>query len=518
VAVTNAPAPAGQADLERLLDLKRTRLSVVTTREGTPSERWMHYLGFPAGIAAFLALYLMPTPVGLTMSAQAAMASFALALVWWVTEPFPTYVTSLALMTLLVFLNAWDSEHVLGVLGLDVIWLNVMAFVLSSILIKTNLAKRLALALIVKFGRNAWSMLLAFTLLQLALAPLIPATAARAVMTLPIMLVVAAIYGASAEKPSNFGRGLFLQNLFGIDVFSSGFMTGSTANLIAIAFISGMAGRKIYYTDWLLANLPVVMLAGVISWVIVPRILFPLKPGERRPQLSGGVEKLREELGRMGPMSREEKRGAAIFALVVALWITDRFHAAWFGFEISPVFAAMIGVIITFVPRIGILSWNEADIPWHLMLFSAGAYAGGLALDDTGAARWVIGNVFDWLNFSKDVSFWWVYAAVIAVNMFSHFFFTSKTVRTIIMIPFVIAIAQQLGYDPLWLALPAAFTLDWVIGLPISGKPNVILFSTGQYSVLDNLKYGLVMTAVGTLLLVLAGLTWFRVLGVTPRF
>jgi sodium-dependent dicarboxylate transporter 2/3/5 len=518
VASTTAPQPGAGADLDRLLDLSRTKLSVVTTRKGTKSERWMRYLGFPVGVAVFLALYLMPTPVGLTSSAQGAIASFALALIWWVTEPFPTYVTSLCLMALLVFLNAWDSEHVLGVLGLDVIWLNVMAFVLSSILIKTNLAKRLALALIVRFGHSAWSMLLAFTLLQLALAPLIPATAARAVMTLPIMLVVAAIYGASAESPSNFGRSLFLQNMFGINVFSSGFMTGSTANLIAIAFISGMAGRKIYYTDWLVANLPVVVIAGFFSWVIVPRLLFPLAAEERAPRLAGGVEKLRQELARMGPLSREEKRGAAIFALVVALWVTDRFHAGWFGFEISPVFAAMIGVIITFVPRIGILTWNEADIPWHLMLFSAGAYAGGLALDDTGAARWVIANIFESLHFSKDVSFWWVYGVVIAVNMFSHFFFTSKTVRTIIMIPFVIAIAQQLGYDPVWLALPAAFTLDWVIGLPISGKPNVILFSTGQYSVLDNLKYGLVMTAVGTLLLVLAGMTWFRVLGVTPRF
>jgi di/tricarboxylate transporter len=100
--------------------------------------------------------------------------------------------------------------------------------------------------------------------------------------------------------------------------------------------------------------------------------------------------------------------------------------------------------------------------------------------------------------------------------MFSHIFFTSKTMRTLIFIPFVIAIAQTLGFHPLALALPAAFTIDWVITLPINAKPNVIQFSTGQYSVLDSLKYGLVMTAVGTLLLIVAGFTWFRLLGITP--
>ena len=102
--------------------------------------------------------------------------------------------------------------------------------------------------------------------------------------------------------------------------------------------------------------------------------------------------------------------------------------------------------------------------------------------------------------------------------MYSHFFFTAKTMRTIIMIPFVIGIAKYLGFPPISLALPAAFTIDWVIGLPISAKPNLILFTTGQYSVLDNLKYGFVMTTVGVVLLTIAGLTWFRLLGITPGF
>jgi len=150
------------------------------------------------------------------------------------------------------------------------------------------------------------------------------------------------------------------------------------------------------------------------------------------------------------------------------------------------------------------------------MLFSCGAYAGGLALNDTGAARWLVGSLFEQMNIGPGVNFWLVYCIVIAVNMFSHLVFTSKTMRTLIFIPFVIAIAQTLGYDPLWLALPAAFTIDWVIGLPINAKPNVILFATGQYSVLDNLKYGLIMTTIGTILLIIAGLTWFRVLGITP--
>jgi anion transporter len=351
---------------------------------------------------------------------------------------------------------------------------------------------------------------------QLALAPLIPATAARAVMTLPLMLVVAAIYQSTSQSPTNFGRNLFLQNLMGINIFSSGFMTGSTANLMAVGFILTIGGTRVYYTDWMFANLPVALAAMAIAWWIGPHLLMPIPAAQSTPRLAGGIDSLRRQLQQMGALSFDEKKGLAIFGFVVFLWVTDRFHMAWFGIGISAVMAAMMGAILALTPRIGLLKWNDTDIPWHLLIFSAGAYAGGLALDSTGAAKWGIQLLFDSLHLGRNLNFWVVYVVIIAVNMYAHFVFTSKTMRTVIMIPMVIGIAQHLGFSPLSLALPAAFTIDWVIGLPISAKPNLILFTTGQYSVLDQLKYGFVMTTIGIVLLVIAGMTWFRFLGITP--
>lgn len=510
-----AAAP-GNGDLDGLLDLERHKLANVPERQANASERWMKYLGLPLGIAAFLLIFYLPLPAGLTASGQAVLACFAMALVWWISEPIPTYLTSLVLMLALVFTDGWDQQHVLGVLGFDVIWLNVMAFVLSSILVKTALAKRLALNLIIRFGHNASKMFLAFLVLQLCLAPLIPATAPRAVMTLPLMLVVAAIYGSRSDRVNGFGRNLFLQNLLGVNIFSSGFMTGSTANLIAISLIMSLSGEKVFYTDWMFANLPVVLVTMLLAWFFGPRLLIRLKPEERKPVIAGGIETLKRQLERMGRISFQEKKAAAIFGLVIFLWVTDRFHMAWFGFEINPVMAAMAGAILTFLPKIGLIKWNEADIPWHLMLFSAGAYAGGLALDNSGAARWAIDNLFRHLHIGPGTNFWVVYVVVIAANMYAHIFFTSKTMRVIIMMPIVVAVAQQLGFPVLALALPAAFTTDWVVTLPINAKPNVIYFSTGQFSVLDNIKYGLAVSTLGVVLLTLAGLTWFRWLGITP--
>lgn len=510
------PAGAG-TDLQALLDMSRMTLSSKMRAPHTASERWMEYLGFPVGIAVFLALYYMPAGAGLSSAAQAGAACFALALVWWVMEPVPTYVTSFVLMVMLVLLDVTRTKPVLDVLGMDVIWLNILAFILSSMLVKTKLAKRLALVLIDRFGMKAGWALLSFVVVQLALAPLIPATAARTVMTMPLIIVVAAIYGSSEAHTNNFGRSLFLLNLFGISILSSTVMTGSAANLMAVGFIQTLGDHKVYYTDWMFANAPIAVLTMLIAWWIAPRFIFPLKKEERVPQVSGGLDLVKKQLATMGPMTQAEWRCIAIFGVVIFLWMTDRWHMQWFGVTIDAPIAAMIGVIVAFMPRWGLLEWSEAEIPWHALIFSAGAYAGGLALDSTGAAEWAVRQLFGNLDLAR-LSFGAAYTLVICIMMYSHLLSTAKTIRTVIMIPIIITLSKQLGWDPVSLALPAAFTIDWVIGLPISGKPNIIMYAAGQFSVTDNFKYGVIVCTIGVILLVLAGATWFHWLGITPAF
>jgi di/tricarboxylate transporter len=232
--------------------------------------------------------------------------------------------------------------------------------------------------------------------------------------------------------------------------------------------------------------------------------------------VAGGLDALKTELRGLGSISFDEKKGAIIFCIVLILWMTDRYHMQWFGFEISAVMAALVGAIIALTPQIGVLKWSEAEIPWHLLIFSAGAYAGGLALEGTGAARWLVAILLDAFGIKQGISFWVVYIIIMAVSAYSHVFFTSKTMRTIILIPLIIALAQKLGFDPVALALPAAITMDWVVSLPINSKPNLILYSAGHFSVSDNFLSGMIVTTIGFLLLVVAGFTIYRLLGIVP--
>ncbi len=269
--------------------------------------------------------------------------------------------------------------------------------------------------------------------------------------------------------------------------------------------------------DWVKVGAPIAIMTTLMMWQLGQRLVFPISKEAQAPQLEGGLELVKQQYAQLGPMRADEKKAIGIFALVLFLWMTDTFHMQWFGVEISAPFAALLGATIVLLPRYGLLQWSEAEIPWHLLIFSAGAYAGGLALDDTGAAEWAVRTLFSGVDL-KGVPFGVSYSMVIAVMMYSHLLTTSKTVRTLIMLPIIITMAKALGWEPIAFALPAALCIDWVVGLPISGKPNVILYSTNQYSVSDNFKYGLLTCTIGAVLLIVSGATWFHWIGLTPDF
>ncbi|WP_230203668.1 SLC13 family permease [Bacillus massiliigorillae] len=221
---------------------------------------------------------------------------------------------------------------------------------------------------------------------------------------------------------------------------------------------------------------------------------------------------LKDELKKLGSFSLDEKKACAIFILTVLLWATGDYHEAWFGFEISTEQTAVIAGLLCLMPKVGLLTWKDANIKWELMIFAAGAYAVGNALDDTGGAVWIINKVVNGLGM-ENMNHAMVAVVVIFLSMYSHLIFTSKTVRVTILIPAFIALAKTLGMDPVPLALASAMTMTFTITLPPHSKVNTIYFGTGFFTVLDQIKYAIVTCFIGATMISIAYFTWFKVLG-----
>ncbi len=440
------------------------------------------------------------------------LAIFAAAIILWLTEAIPNYLTSLILIIGLVLSGVLSEKEAYAQLGHPVMWLNIMSFVLASMLVKTGVAKRFALWFILRFGKNASRIFLSFIVINLVLSAFISATTAKAAILLPIFMVIAAIYGArSGEGKTNFGRSIVLQNLLNINIGAGAFVTGSGANLLAAALIGGAIGGSVFFSDWMQAMLPFVAGLMLIGYILAVKAFFPLEPGERAPRIEGGMERLRRELRLMGKLDAQEVKAIIIFALILGFWATDRLHG------VSATAVAFVGAIVALLPGVGIVKWNDVDIPWHLMLFSAGAYALGAGLAVTDLPSISVSAFFDHLGIGAGTPFWVLYLLLTGVMIFSALIFQSKTMRAMIFIPIAIGVAHRFGYPVISLALPTAFMIEHVYVLPFNSKPAALLYETEMYSYGDAFKYGIVMMSIAWLLNIVLGETWFRLLGITPN-
>lgn len=476
------------------------------TKEKT---KWKPIISVGIAVAVLLILLFMPLPAGLTPEAQKSMALFAFALIMWIARPIPIYQTSIILILLLPLLGAVeDQEIAFGTLGFDIIWLMVAAFVLTSAMSATNLGKRIALYLTTKFAKTPTQVLVVFVVVNYILAFFVPSTTARASLLVPIALVILEIYQAVPGK-SKFGKLMMLQGVQNNAFATSVVMTATSAQVLAIGFINEQTGAKLGYMQWLLGSLPQAVLTTIIAFIVGLK-LYNSKE-EMQGIIGSASDTLKKQLDELGPVSVREKKALFIFLLTLLLWATGDYQEAWFGFAISTEQTAVLSMLLCLLPGIGVITWKEANIKWDLMLFSAGAYAIGNAVDDTGAATWAINKLVQSIGLDKmNVSV--VAVILIFITVFSHVIFTSKTVRTTILIPAIITLATQLGIDPVPLALVCSFGIATTITMPPHSKVNTLYFGTGYFNVKDELVYGLISCFISACSLSLIYFTWIHVI------
>ncbi|HEY1053875.1 MAG TPA: SLC13 family permease, partial [Emticicia sp.] len=250
------------------LDMNNYRVELFKTTEKVGFERWMKIFGLPTAIVFFVFIYYFADisylnhvkvdvlqsgglqrlkELGLIKFSQinyAMLAIFVAAIILWITEAIPNYLTSLIVIFAIVITGVTSEEVAYAQLGHPVMWLNILSFILASMLVTNKVAKRFVLWFVIRFGKNATWIFFSFIVINLVLSIFISATTAKATILLPIFMVIAAIYGAGATNRNNFGRNIVLQNLYQITVGASGFITGSGANLLAGSIIAGALGKK----------------------------------------------------------------------------------------------------------------------------------------------------------------------------------------------------------------------------------------------------------------------------------
>jgi anion transporter len=434
---------------------------------------------------------------GLGGDARLTLAVFALATCAWVGTPIDDTYIALGAGLALTVTGVISSDTLFGTLGDSTVWLLICAFVLAAAVARTGLAGRAA-AFLVGGARTVRQLTHLTTAALVVTAFAVPATSGRAALALPVFLALAK---ALADRKRLV---VMLALLFPTVILLSAVATliGAGAHLITVSVLWEAAGERVGFTEWLLLGLP---LAVASSHLAAEAVLLTTT---RRADREGGVHITAEEIQRhsdrpvTGPWTQAEKRCALLLATVVALWCSEPLH------RVSPAVVALIGAVVAASPALGTVRLKDAlrTVPWPLLLFMAATMAMGVALTESGAAKWLVGGLPAGIT---PVMF---LAVVIAVSTAAHLVLQSRSARSSVLVPLVVAAAVGAGVNPVAAALASTAAAGFCHTLPASAKP-VTLFAdipgTPTYTPRDLLRLSAVLAPLtAALVLLFAALVW----------
>jgi DASS family divalent anion:Na+ symporter len=403
--------------------------------------------------------------------------------------------------------NAWPYAQALGGYTNDSVWLVLAAYFTSRALIKTGLARRIALTFVRLLGGRPLGLAYALVATDTVLAGLIPSNAARVGgVILPVTRSLAELYQSFPGRSAALLGTFLMVNLYQGDVVNCAlFYTGQASNPLAAAAAAQVTqgGVRLHYANWLLyASAP-----ALGSLLVVPWLAHRLT----RPTLTHTPEAVglaRAELARMGRPRRDELIMTAVFAGVCLGWVVT---GLFFGTRYTTLIALAGGGVLFLS---GVLTWDDAVTErgaWDVFIWYGGLVQLGKLLNDTGVVRvfagWLAGRL-DWLPLPL------LFGALLLAYFYAHYGFASITAHVLAMFPAFVGVLLALGAPP-WLTVVAFATFsNLCAGLTHYGTtPAPIVFQAGYVSQGTWWRVGLILSVVNIGIWLTVGLAWWKLWG-----
>ncbi|WP_031483287.1 SLC13 family permease [Streptomyces bicolor] len=439
---------------------------------------------------------------GLGAEARLTLAVFALATCAWVATPVDDTYIALGAGLALTVTGVISSDTLFGTLGDSTVWLLICAFVLAAAVTRTGLAGRAA-AFLVGGARTVRQLVHLTTAALVVTAFAVPATSGRAALALPVFLALAK---ALADRRRLV---VMLALLFPAVILLSAVATliGAGAHLITVSVLWQATGDRIGFTEWLLLGLPLAVASSHLAAETV--LLTSTRRADRKGPVRITPEQIQENCDHpvTGPWSQAEKRCALLLGTVVVLWCSEPLH------RVPPAVVALIGAVVAASPALGTVHLKDAlkTVPWSLLLFMAATMAMGVALADSGAAKWLVDGL------PAGTSPLLFLTVVVAVSTAAHLVLQSRSARSSVLVPLVVAAAVGAGVNPVAAALASTAAAGFCHTLPASAKP-VTLFSdlpgTPTYTPRDLLRLSAVLAPLTAALVLLFAVAVWPLLGV----
>ncbi len=432
-------------------------------------------------------------------------ATFAAAVVLWITEAIPLAMTALLSTVALVVTGALPTKDAFGSYGDQIILLFVGSFILAKAMENSGLDRRLALTILSKKWATKSGSAILLTLGSIAcFISLFVSNTATTAMMLPIGITLLKTLGQE-RRGTPYANGFLLMLTWGSSV-AVGTIIGTPPNVLGVGMIRQTTGVNINFIQWAAFAMPITICMLLFAWLM----LRPRGSADVHIDTGSARAHAKEELAKLGSLRDSERISIIGFSIAIALWLIPGIieyavgsgtpTAKLWSDRVPEAVAAILGAVVLFVMPCRdtsskrAMTWAEATkIEWGTILLFAGGLALGKAAFDSGLAKLIGESAASTLG-ATDV--WSITALAVAMSIILSEL-ASNTAAANIMVPVAIAIATGAGVNPVPAALGAIIGSNLGFMLPISTAPNAVIYSTELVPARTMMAKGLIFDIAG---------------------
>jgi len=429
--------------------------------------------------------------------------------IWWATEAIPVPVTAFLPLVIFEPLGITTLRDAAAPYANPIIYLFLGGFLMALALQRWNLHRRIALAILDRTGTDG-SRLIGGFMFVCAMLSMWMTNTSTTMMLLPIVLSVIGVIrdnvsDISDKSHADFQIAMLLGLAYSASIGGLATLVGTPPNALLIGYLAENYDIEISFARWMSVGIPVTIVMLPIAWYVLTHFLHPIRIPANEA-VKSHLHELREE---MGPMTTAEKRVAVVFGLVIFSWMLRRPLTEFIGLTgISDAGIVMTAGVLLFLLPSGdsskpqLMSWQYATrLPWGVLILFGGGLSLAAAVSNTGLALWLGESLAPLNAFGVALL---VVAAVALVIFLTEL--TSNLATTATLLPVMGAIAVQAGFPPLFLTVPITIAASCAFMLPVATPPNAIVFATGQITIPQMVRAGIVLNLIGIVIVTIIAL------------
>ncbi|SHJ24147.1 divalent anion:Na+ symporter, DASS family [Roseomonas rosea] len=468
------------------------------------------------------ALLMVPTPDGLTPKAWGLVAIFLTTIVAIILKVMPIGVMAMMAIVIIALSQVTSTSSkgavadALASFSNPLIWLIVVAILISRGLKKTGLGSRIGLVFISLLGRRTTGIGYGLAVCELVLAPFTPSNTARGGgIVHPIMKSIATAFGSDPANGTErkIGTYLALVNIHANTITSGMFVTATAPNPLVVDYVARVTNGSFHlsWTTWALCML----LPGLACLLLMPLAIGLLSPPEVKAT-PGAVDYAREELKRMGPLSGKEKVMIGTFVLLLVLWANVPAMLLGPAFTLDPTAVAFVGLFTLIIT--GTIDWDDVlseKSAWDTLVWFGALVMMAEQLNKVGVIGWFSNGL---KNGIIAAGMGWEAAAALLVLLFvfSHYLFASTTAHVSAMMLAFLTVGVQLVppeyHVPFLLMMTAGSTIMMTLTHYATGT-SPIIFGSGYVTLGNWWRVGFLMCVGELAIFAVLGGIWWKLLG-----